>query len=360
VSKIRCAVIGAGHLGKIHARIMQTLPEFELAVIVEPLEAARAAAAETYRVPVAADYRPWLDRIDAAIVATPTKFHRDVAADLLAAGKHVFVEKPLASTVSESEALVEAARRSRTVLQVGHVERFNPAWTTVRPKLAAPRLVECRREGAFTFRSTDVGVVYDLMIHDIDLVASLVGEPVTDVEACGQALLGRHEDTAYARLRFASGCIAVLHASRVAASATRQMRVRTDGESAVVDFQTRTVQIVHVDPQLQQGRIDVELMSPAERDATKQRMGELLRVETITAEPCDAITAEQRDFAGSIREGRRPLVSGRDGLEAVRIARRIVDQLRKRQEADDASKNIVRPPHWHLSVDSTSPRREAG
>lgn len=324
---IRCAIIGAGHLGKIHARIMHTLPEFEPVVIVEPAEAARLAAAEAFHVPVDADYRPWLDRIDAAIVAAPTKLHGEIVADLLAAGKHVFVEKPLAAAMDEAEMLVASADRSRAVLQVGHVERFNPVWTTVRRRLAEPRFIECRREGAFTFRSTDVGVVHDLMIHDIDLIASLVGRPVIDVEANGAAWLGRREDVAFARLRFEGGCIAVLHASRVAAAVTRQMRVRTEAETATIDFQTRTVQLTHVDPQLQRGEYDVERMSPTERDAMKQLLGELLCVETLTAEPCDAITAEQRDFAEAIIAGRQPLVSGRDGLEAVRIADRIVQAL---------------------------------
>jgi predicted dehydrogenase len=341
VTKIRCAIIGAGHLGKIHARKMQTLDEFEPAVIVDSDASAREAAAETFGVPTADDYHPWLDRIDAAIVATPTEHHHRQAHNLLAWGKYVFVEKPLTAGVRHSEELVEAARRSRAVLQVGHVERFNPAWTAVRPLLAEPRFIECRREGPFTFRSTDVSVVFDLMIHDIDLAASLVRSPVAEIEASGAALLGRHHDTAYARLRFENGCLAVLHASRVAATPVRQMRIRTDRESASIDFQTRTVQLTHYDGALQRGEIDVERMSPAQREAAKERLGALLRQETITAEPSDAITAELLDFARAIRTGRRPLVSGEDGLNAVRIAARIVDALEAGTQRDDAPQGFI-------------------
>jgi len=361
VTKIRCGVIGAGHLGKIHARIMRTLPEFELVSIIEPIEAARAAAAETFQCAVDSDHRPWVERLDAVIVATPTKLHHRIAADFLRAGKHVFVEKPLTSDVDEAAELVTAARRTRTVLQVGHVERFNPAWSSAVSRLSAPNFVECRREGPFTFRSTDISVVLDLMIHDIDLTASLVRSPVIDVEAFGDRWFGKQHDEAYARLKFENGCVAVLHASRVATSAARRMRLRTDRELAQIDFQTRTVDITHLDARLQRGEIDVEQMTAAERDAAKKNLGELLRHETAVVDPYDAITAEQIDFAESILTGRRPRVSGDDGLEAVRIAHRIVEAVeRQASEATDDRAAIVRGPHWNRTVRETQRRREAG
>lgn len=361
MTQIRCAVIGAGHLGKIHARILKTLPEFELSVIVEPMEAARSAAAETFQVSVDADHRPWIDRVDAVIVAAPTKFHHQVAGDFLRAGKHAFIEKPITSDVEQAEQLVAAAQRSRVVLQVGHVERFNPAWTELRSRVHSPRFVECRREGTFTFRSTDVGVVLDLMIHDIDLVASLVRSPVVDVEASGAAWFGLREDVAYARLQFDNGCTAVFHASRMQPGVSRQMRLRSDAEIASVDFQTRTVQTTSIDLALQRGEIDVERMPAVDRDQIRQRLGELLKTETVTAEPCDAITAEQRDFADSIREGRRPLVSGADGLEAVRIAARILDAIEMQAEREASFPAKIRMGSTDsLLPPSRLPQRRAG
>jgi predicted dehydrogenase len=361
MSKIRCAVIGAGHLGKIHARILKTLPEFELSVVVESLEAARQAAAETFQVPVDADYRPWIDRVDAVIIATPTKFHHQVAGDFLRAAKHCFVEKPITSDVEQAEQLVAAAQRSKAVLQIGHVERFNPAWTELRSRVHSPRFIECRREGTFTFRSTDVGVVLDLMVHDIDLVASLVRSPVVDVEASGDSWFGIREDVAYARLRFQNGCTAVFQASRMQAGVSRQMRLRSESEIASVDFQTRTVQVTRIDEALQRGEIDVEQMPVADRDQIRQRLGELLKTETVTPEPCDAITAEQRDFADSIREGRRPLVSGVDGLEAVRIATRILDAIEMQAEREASVPAKIRMGSADsLLPPSRLPQRRAG
>jgi predicted dehydrogenase len=360
VKPLRCAIVGAGHLGKIHTRIARSSAEFELAVVVDPVEAARAAVAATHQTVVDADYHRWIDRVDAAIVATPTKFHHAVVKDFLSAGKHVFVEKPITSSLTEAVELVELARRRRCVLQVGHVERFNPVWQAVGGRFAPPRFIESRREGPFSFRSTDVGVVLDLMIHDIDLIASLVGDDVVDVEASGGAWLGKHEDECSARLRFAGGCTALVHASRVAAAPVRQMRLRTDREWATLDFQTRTAQITHIDPRLQRGEIDVEQMTPEERNSLKERLAtECFVREQIEAPAADAITAEQLDFAASIRQGRRPLVSGEDGLAALRIARQVIDALAA-EVLDDVDRHVVPAPHWMMQSHAAKLRREAG
>jgi predicted dehydrogenase len=359
---IRTAVVGYGHLGKIHARILRTLPQFEAVVVVDPMEAARAAAAATGIEFTSADHREWIERVDAVVLASPTKFHHAVACDFLKAGKHVFVEKPLTSSVAEGEELVDLARRNRVALQVGHVERFNPGWTTLTSRISQPRFIEARREGMFSFRSTDIGVVLDLMVHDLDLIASLVGSPVVDVEASGTPLLGRHEDIAYARLRFASGCVAVVHASRIAQTATRQMRVQTDAALATLDFQTRRVQLTHFGAPLRSGAIDVERMTTAEKNSLKDNLtSELLRTECLESEPQDAITAELYDFADSILTGRSPRVSGSDGLIAVSLAEQILSALRAERAAEQYDKpSIVRPPHWHLRSGETVRRREAG
>lgn len=360
---LKTAVVGAGHLGKIHASKLRTLEEFELVVVVDPDESARQAAAEQFNVAVDADHRPWLDRVDAVIVASPTTHHHAAARDFLEAGVHALVEKPLASSVDEATDLVETARRSQTALQVGHVERFNPAWTAARPHLQRPVHIECVREGMFTLRSTDIGVVHDLMIHDIDLTLSLVHSPLVDVEADGTALLGAHEDTAYARLQFADGCTAVLSASRVSPTTSRQMRVRTDGTIATIDFNTKQATLLDLDPRVRDGGLGVERMSTAERAEWKSRLTtELVVRRELTVEPADAITAELKDFATAIRRGRRPTVAGVDALESLRVAQRILEAVAaSRDEAKRSRRTATIPaPHWMKSHIALSARRHAG
>lgn len=350
MSRIRTVVVGAGHLGKFHARILKSLDEFELTAIVDPAEAARVAAGEQFGVPTSADHRAWLGNVDAVVVASPTSHHRRITYDFLESGAHAFVEKPLTSTVADAEELVECALLRRRTLAVGHVERFNPAFQAVRPLFAAPRYIECLREGPFSFRSTDIGAVLDLMIHDIDLVLSLAAAPLSGVDAVAQSVLGKREDIVHARLRFADGCIANLHASRVAPAPSRQLKIQSAERFATVDLNARTATITHVDPRLTCGEVDVETMDTAAKTKMKESIAaEWLRVERMEVEPRDAITAELQDFAASIRTGRRPLVSGVDGLEAVRVAEQILDALdsAKERPTRETRPTILTGPHWN-------------
>ncbi len=360
MARIRTAIVGAGHLGSIHARILQSLEAFELSVVADPAESARRAAGERFGVATAPELAPWLDRVDAVVLASPTSQHFAGARECLDAGLHAFVEKPLTPTAAEAAALVELADRRRRTLQVGHVERFNPAWIAARPHLSAPRFIECVREGAFSFRSTDVGVVLDLMIHDLDLVLALVSAPLVDVEACGAALLGKHEDTAFARLRFADGCTAVLSASRVASTATRRMRVRTAEAFATLDFQAKTASLVHLDPQLRNGRIAVERMSNDELRRCKEELHtRLLRHEELETSPSDAITAELTEFAVAIRSGRRPTASGVEGMASLRAAERILDAIAADRSYEAAPQPAFAGPHFPTSA-AAVPLRRAG
>lgn len=349
MSRIRTVVVGAGHLGKFHARILKTLDEFELTAIVDPLEAARVAAGEQFGVPTTADHLPWLGNVDAVVVASPTNRHRCITRDFLEAGAHAFVEKPLTSTVADAEELVECALLRRRTLAVGHVERFNPAFQAVRPLFAGPRYIECLREGPFSFRSTDIGAVLDLMIHDIDLALSLAAAPLCGVEAVGQSVLGKREDVVHARLRFADGCIADLHASRVAPAPSRQLKIQSAERFAAVDLNARTATITHLDPRLVRGEVDVETMDAAAKSNMKEAIAtQWLRVERLEVAPRDAITAELQDFAAAIRTGRRPTVSGVDGLEAVRAAEQILVALdsAKERPTRETRPTILTGPHW--------------
>ena len=365
---IRLGVVGAGHLGRIHARIASSLPAFELLGIADPLAPARDETAARHQIAAHADHRELLDHVDAAIIATPTQLHRAVALDFLSRGIHVLVEKPLAPTGVEAQELVSAARQSGCVLQVGHVERFNPLLALVAPRLGTPYQISCLRQGSFTFRSTDIGVVLDLMIHDIDLVLSIVRSPVVKIEAIGAALLGQHEDTAQAHLTFDSGCVATLTASRVAPIAARTMQVWSPTALATLDLATRTGTLVCPSLAVQRGEFDVERLDAAGRERLKQSLTtDHLPVQQLAAEPVDAITAELDDFANSIRTGRAPRVGGEQGALAVEVAEEIVSCIARSArhvvplERRETLAPAVPAPHfvgrsWHVS----SRRREAG
>lgn len=328
MSKLRVAIIGAGHLGKIHARLAKGNDQFDIVGVVEPVAAARTQVACELELPTYEDYRTLLGQIDAAIVATPTVHHYEVASALLRAGVHTLVEKPLASTVDQAERLVQIARRHNRVLQVGHVERFNPSWTAVAAHLGQPKYIECVRAGGYSGRSTDIGVVHDLMIHDIDLVLSLVRCPVTSVSACGLALLGQHEDLAEARVHFANGCIANFKASRVALEAARRMSVYTTTSMAELDFSKNEVRVIKPSEAIFEREVHLDRLSAADRAAAKATIfGELFTVQTLPAEPRNAILDEHNDFALSIRTQAAPIVSGEDGTEALRLAAVILQQI---------------------------------
>jgi predicted dehydrogenase len=372
VKPLNVAVIGAGHLGKIHARIVASLPQLSLVGIVDPLLEARERAVAQFQVPGYGDPRELAGRIDAAIVAAPTRFHHQVARGLLANGVHVLVEKPLTPTYAEASELVETAREHGAVLQVGHVERFNPAFTAARPHFGAAKYISATRRSGFSFRSTDIGAVLDLMIHDIDLVLSIVRSPVRQVEALGLALFGRQEDVANVRLAFENGCVAELSASRASRTAARTMDVWSARGLVSMDFSARTAAIVRPSRAIARRELDIERLSPEERDALKDRLlAEHLPVEQLAVEPCDAITAELVDFADSIHAGRTPQVSGEAGRDAVDMAERILSKI-ARHAWDGTPDGLVGPravpapqiipgPHWgRKPVAPPIERREAG
>ena len=204
MTPIRIAVIGAGHLGRIHTRLLAGDDQFELVGIVDPSATARQAMAREHGVAVFSDFRQLQGQAEAAVVATPTILHHEVASYLLQNGVHVLVEKPITTTVSQANALIQLAGKHSRVLQVGQVERFNPAYRVARKHIRQARYIDSARLAPYTFRSTDVGVVLDLMIHDIDLSLATVQSEVVDIQAMGAAVIGPHEDMAQARLTFAN------------------------------------------------------------------------------------------------------------------------------------------------------------
>lgn len=371
MSSLKIAVIGAGHLGRIHTRLAGMLDNAQLVGIVEPNAAARGRVCEEFQTQGWAHHREMLDQIDAAVVAAPTQFHHSVALDLLAAGKHVLLEKPITSTVAEAEQLVATARRQDLVLAVGHVERFNPALDATLDRIGQVKYIEAARTSGYTFRSTDVGAVLDLMIHDLDVALALAGCEVVDVQALGLALFGPHEDMVQARLTFADGCVANLTASRMSFVAQRWMQIYSDRGYAGIDFGARQSKVVCPKDHLQPGTIDIHALSADECDHIRQHLfsdEQLLPLSEIEPPEGNPLLAEQQDFCNAILHGRAPRVTGEDGLHALQVAQRIIDALEQHQWDGHANgrigphlRPVAEPPaHLQLRPGDEIPRRKAG
>jgi predicted dehydrogenase len=325
---LNVAVIGAGHLGRIHARLLKEQQGVRLVGISDPLAEARNRVAAECGTEACGDYRDLLGSIDAAVVATPTRLHHAVGRELLSRGIHCLIEKPLAANLAEAEELVVVARRKGVVLQVGHIERFNPALVSVRPQIEDPRYIEAVRCSGYTFRSTDIGVVLDLMIHDLDVVLSLVRSPLDSIDALGATILGGQEDVAQARLVFRNGCVANLSASRVSYRQIRQMQIWSRGGFAGIDFATRSATLVRPSESVLQGTFQPETLSPERKAYLKEHLfEELLPLSTVQCEATNALADELRDFVGSIRGEHDPRVTGEQGRDALAVAEQILAKI---------------------------------
>jgi predicted dehydrogenase len=303
--KTRVAVIGVGALGRHHARIFAELPEVELTGIVDINEARAREVAGLVNAPVATAAE-MVGRVDAVSVAVPTESHVAVALPFLRRGTAVLVEKPLARDVREAQEMVDAAAASGAVFGVGHTERFNPAIAAVRPLLDHPRFIEVHRLGTFPDRSLDIDVVFDLMIHDLDVVLSIVPSEIVAVEAVGVAVLTARPDIANARLKFASGCIANITASRISKDRVRKIRFFQPDAYLSVDYASQEVEgwrLVRKEPRpgIEGGPI------PVERDEPLRR--------------------ELADFVMAVRDRTTPLVDGEAGRRALVLASQIAEQM---------------------------------
>jgi len=304
VSKLRAAVIGVGYLGNFHAQKYAALEDAELVGVVDAsADRARDIAAATGSKPFT-DYRELLGAIDVASIVVPTEHHHRVAQDCLEAGVHILLEKPVTETLAQAEELIALAERNRLVFQVGHLERFNPAVVEVQSLLDRPVFFESHRLSVFKPRGTDVNVVLDLMIHDIDIILSLVQQDIHEVRASGYPVLTDEVDIANARLEFADGCVANVTASRVSQKAMRKMRIFQHDAYFSVDFPTSS--------------IDIARRNGAHRD--EQGFPRIEVEERKTAEKSDAILAEIRAFLDCVRTGATPPVTGRDGRRALAVA----------------------------------------
>jgi predicted dehydrogenase len=329
MARLRMAVVGVGHLGKEHARILAGLPDVELVGVADINNDQAESVARRLGCPWFHGYRPLLHLADAAVIAVPTTLHRIIAGEFLGCGISVLVEKPLAANLEEAEDLVELAERQGALLQVGHIERFNSAFEEIIGRTFQPKFIRCERLGPFTGRSTDIGVVLDLMIHDLDLVLALVRSPVESVEALGVAVFGGHEDVANARLRFASGCVVDVSASRASFITRRQMHIWAPEGFAGIDFANRRLTFVQPSEAVREHGLDPSRLDPASRAMLKEELFSR-HLETYDLE-CrasgDQLTAELQHFIRCVRRGSRPRVSGEDGRDALALAGRILDSI---------------------------------
>ena len=328
MTRTKVAVIGCGHLGTIHARLLATRVDAELVAVVDPVPESRQRVAEAHGCRALAEPQELVGLADAVVVAAPTCLHAEVSLPLLSQGLDLLIEKPIAADRREADEIVAAADRHGRIVAVGHVERFNPAWRMAVERCGRVVAVESARLAPFTFRSLDVGVVLDLMIHDIDLVLSLEPGKLTRVESQGLVATGGHEDAVRARLVFSSGLVADLSASRIHPTLSR--RVSLWGTQGVVaaDFNAKTVEVVVPSPVVKRGEFDAAAVPPADRAALKDRFfADILPRETLVVPDANAIACEHDDFLAAVRSRRPALVPASAGAAALDVAMRVLDGL---------------------------------
>ena len=328
--RIRTAVVGAGKMGAIHAKVYSTLPQSELVAVVDSDPAKAAQLAEKYHCRACTDPAEILDQVDAVTIATPTTTHLELAKPFLRHRIPVLIEKPLASSVREGRKIVSLARRYDTVVAVGHSERCNPVVQAMKRFSIEPKFIEAHRVSPYPFRSTDVGVVLDIMIHDIDIVLSLANSKIRRVDAVGVNVIGNSEDICNARIAFANGCIANLTASRLALKTERRVHVFTRQAYLSVDYLKKTGIVIKTDPnkdvvewiRQQQGRPDFNPASVNWLD--------LLHIEPLEIDDKEPIRLEQEAFLRAIQDRSfRPEVSAEEGLAALRCAQQILRAIKK-------------------------------
>jgi predicted dehydrogenase len=306
---LKLAVIGVGHLGREHARVCAALETAELVAVCDTNEAQGRAIAEKYGTRFVADYRELLDAVEAVSIATPTVNHHEVACAFLDKGIHALVEKPIARTLAEADEMIALAAARNVVLQVGHIERFNPAFVALQPLMRKPHFFEAHRMGIFTPRSLDIDVVMDLMVHELDIIATLVNSEVISIAAVGIPILTPKIDLANARLEFANGCIANITASRVAGERLRKLRIFQPNEYYSLDYAEQQVGAAKLIPPTQMGQLPQIVTDP---------------LPVVKREP---LLAEIEAFVSAVMNKTAPVVSGADGRRALSLALQALEKI---------------------------------
>jgi len=322
--RIPVAVVGTGHMGRHHARIYHELPEVELLGVVDTDADRAAAVAREFDTQAHDSIDPLHGRVRAVSIAVPTVSHVAVAAPLIEDGVAVLIEKPLAADSASARSLLELARRHNTLLQVGHTERFNPVVRAMNRMNVLPRFIETHRISPFTFRSADISVVMDMMIHDIDIVLHLAQAPAVRVDAVGVSVLARCEDIANARVTFEGGCVANLTASRLALKTERKIRVFSEEAYLSLDYQRKSGIAIKKDANLDLLKLAREQHANDLSQLAGVDFGSMVKVEPLQIDDIEPLRAELQSFLHAVRTGEPPEVSAEDGVAAVELAEQIV------------------------------------
>ena len=323
MTNLRVGVVGAGYLGTIHSRLLAQNSEVSWSRVFDTDKEKAQAVAEQFGGLSASDLKQVIDESDALLVVSATSSHYAVAKQALEAGKHVFLEKPITTTVAEGEELVALAKAKKLVIQVGHVERFSRAFRSLGTDYPHPKFIEAHRLAQFKPRGTDVAVVLDLMIHDLDLILKLMGEFPTHIEASGVAVISEAADIANARLTFPSGGVANVTASRISANPMRKLRMFSEDSYISLDFAKCEVQqfrLAHADEASQPGTM---LLGEIEKGAVKRK----ILMGAPSAPEGNAIDMEQKAFFNAILTNTESPVTGQDGLNALKVAVRILEKI---------------------------------
>ncbi|MDQ7780914.1 MAG: Gfo/Idh/MocA family oxidoreductase [Planctomycetota bacterium] len=332
MEKLNVAVVGVGHLGKEHARIYNSLADVQLKAVVDANAQRARAIGENEHVPFFYDHRELLtEGIDAVSVAVPTASHFEIANDFLKAGVSVLVEKPMTRTLDEADTLIRLAREKNKTLQVGHVERFNPIVSAIRDKLNRPRFIECHRLSPFSFRSVDIDVVMDVMIHDIDIILHLVPSPLARVDAVGVPVISGRVDIANARLVFEDNCVATVSASRVSDRSMRKIRIFSLDAYLSVDYMQKSARLFRKAAGFENSKnvlekVDITtLKNPAEFF-----MKNMLSIEDIKIDGHEEpLKLELRSFVNAVKTRTEPEVPGEHGKRAIAAALQILESIEK-------------------------------
>lgn len=317
---LKVGVLGVGHLGKIHLQQWKEIPNVELVGIYDPNEAQATAVAAQYNVTSFSDMESLIHAVDAIDIVSPTTTHYELAKTCLLNGKHLFIEKPLANSLEEAAELVKLVKESSVKCQVGHVERYNPAFLALQDQPLQPMFIESHRLAQFNPRGTDVSVILDLMIHDIDIVLHMVKSPVKRISASGVAVISEQPDIANARIEFDNGCVANLTSSRISLKKMRKMRIFQRDAYISVDFLEKKTEIVRLKDDAPKGIMDLPIEMP---DGAKKTIS--VQLPEIT--DSNAIRYELREFTEAVLQDKPTRVSVYDGYQAMDVAHQILKKM---------------------------------
>ena len=334
---IRTGVVGVGHMGVNHARIYSEIPGSELSAVYDSDPAKAAAVAAKYRTRAVSSLDEFASLVDAATICTPTVTHHEIGKGLLNKGKHLLIEKPIADTPAHAHELSALAAANSCVLQVGHVERFNPVLRALEAHLNNPRFLEVTRLSPYPNRSTDIGVVLDLMIHDIEIILHLVRSPIASMDPVGISVIGKGEDIANVRFRFENGCVANVTASRISEARVRKIRVFQETAYLSLDYKNQSgylLRLARDDEKASSGLGKLIGLATDSKIVTDFSGHRIVR-EPVDVEPGEPLKIELESFVRCAREGLKPRVTGQAAADALDIALRITKAI---EEADPRNK----------------------